>query len=102
MFARFGWQSDDAAIDYDSLYSVGLNIKGSLWGREDDAIGLGFAHLDGGNGGIDATNALEAYIKFKLFENSALTLDFQYLKDEYKDAEDVKGFVYGARINAEF
>ncbi|MFC1580345.1 hypothetical protein ACFL4N_05470 [Thermodesulfobacteriota bacterium] len=30
---RFGWQSDDAAVSYKSIYSGGINISGELWGR---------------------------------------------------------------------
>ena len=45
VFARAGWQDDDAAIDHDAMYSGGINISGELWGREDDAAGLGYAPL---------------------------------------------------------
>ncbi|MGI9569939.1 MAG: carbohydrate porin, partial [Desulfobulbia bacterium] len=49
LFARFGWQKDDAAIDYGSFYSGGLDIKGSAWGGTGDNIGIGYAYLTGGN-----------------------------------------------------
>ena len=41
---RFGWQDDKAIIDYDSLFSGGLNITGKWYGREDDNIGIGYAY----------------------------------------------------------
>ncbi len=46
---RFGWHLDDkAALVCKDLYSGGLNIGGNLWGRENDNIGIGYAHLRGG------------------------------------------------------
>ena len=40
---RFGWQTDDAAVDYNAIYSGGVDFKGSSWGRQDDNIGIGYA-----------------------------------------------------------
>ena len=31
-----------------------------------------------------------------------LTLEVQYMQDEYDDAEDPDGFIYGLRMTAEF
>jgi hypothetical protein len=60
-FARFGWQTDDAAVDYKAAYTGGLNITGNGWGRVDDNIGLGYAYLQGGNTGLDKSQVAEAY-----------------------------------------
>jgi hypothetical protein len=98
-----GWQDDDAAIDHDALYSGGINISGELWGREDDAAGLGYAYLNGASQGeIDNTQAVEAYVKFQMSEFSDVSLDFQYLKDKIKDEDNRDGFIYGIRMNAYF
>ena len=43
---RFGWASNDAALDWESLYSGGINIMGNSWQRPDDNIGFGFAYLE--------------------------------------------------------
>jgi hypothetical protein len=103
VFARMGWQDDDAAIDHDALYSGGINISGELWGREDDAAGLGYAYLNGASQGeIDNTQAVEAYVKFQMSEFSDVSLDFQYLKDKIKDEDNRDGFIYGIRMNAYF
>jgi hypothetical protein len=103
VFARIGWQDDDAVVDHDSLYSGGINVSGELWGREDDAAGLGYAYLDGADEGeIDNTHAVEAYVKFQLCEFSDITLDAQYLEDKIKDDDNRDGFIYGVRMNAYF
>ena len=103
VFIRAGWQDDDAAIDHDALYSAGINISGELWGREDDAAGLGFAYLDGADKAeIDNTQAVEAYVKFQLCDYSDVTLDIQYMRDKIKDDDNRDGFIYGVRMNAYF
>lgn len=101
-FLRLAWQRDDAAVDYEALYSGGLNFRGSGWGREGDNIGLGYAYLKGGNLGIDRTHVVEAYYRLGLSEHLALTADVQYLRDEYDDGSEVKGWVVGTRAVAAF
>ena len=103
VFARLGWQDDAAVIDHEAAYSGGVNINGNLWGRENDEIGIGYAYLTGADGAdIDNTSAFEAYTKFQLTTFSDITLDIQYMADNYKHDEDIDGFIYGVRVNAYF
>nr|VFJ60061.1 MAG: porin [Candidatus Kentron sp. DK] len=102
VFARLAWQDDDAAIDHDALYSGGVRVDGGLWGRVDDEVALGYAHLDGGNGEIEKTDILEGYVKFQLTEYADLSLDVQYLDERTTGVNDPSGFVYGMRINGYF
>jgi porin len=103
LFARVGWQDDTAVIDHDDVYSVGLNINGKLWGRENDEAGLGYAYLSGADkGDIDNTNTIEVYTKFKISDFSDITLDIQYIDDNMKRDDDRKGVIYGVRANAYF
>jgi hypothetical protein len=101
---RFGWQDDQAAVDYEAVYSGGLDISGSLWRRENDNIGLGYAYLSGGNLNIDETQVFEGYYRLVLNEYLALTADVQYMKDDYKEssAPESKGIILGFRATAEF
>ncbi|MGD8992870.1 MAG: porin [Desulfobacterales bacterium] len=102
VFLRLGFQDDDAAVTYESEYSGGVNISGSIWGREQDNIGIGVAYLDDGNSALDNTLAAEAYVRFGLNEVFAISADFQYLEDEYDVGDDVDGWVGSIRITAEF
>ncbi len=103
LFLRVYWQDDDAAVTYETEFSGGVNISGSIWGREQDNIGLGVAYLDDGETEVDNTIVAEAYVRFGLNEMFAATVDFQYMEDEYDDpGEDVDGFVGSIRITAEF
>lgn len=99
---RFGIQDDTAAIDYESLFSGGINIIGSGWGRPDDNIGVGYAHLTGGNGDIDGAQVLEAYYRFVFNDMFALTADAQYQKGDLTDGSESKGWVFSLRATAEF
>lgn len=102
VWIRLGWGDDKAAVDFERIYSGGIDIKGKLWGREEDNIGIGYAFLGGGNQDIDKTQVAEAYVRFVLHQYFALTLDVQYMRDELKSGEGPKGFIYGIRMAAHF
>lgn len=99
---RFGWQTDDAAVDYNAIYSGGVDIKGSAWGRDDDNIGLGVAYVNGGSLGIDKTQLAEAYYRWQLRDGFGLTADLQYQNDEHKIGQGPNGWTFGLRAVAEF
>ena len=100
---RFGWGTDDCCVTYSNLYSGGINISGSLWGREQDNWGIGYGYIDGGNDEIESTQVFETYVNFGLSEYFALTLDVQYMVDDYFDSSnDPKGWVLGLRGVTEF
>ena len=99
---RFGWQDDKALINYDHLYSGGLNITGKWYGRADDNIGIGYAYLDGKND-INYTQVAEVYWRFVLNDYVAVTVDAQYMQDEYEtDEDDIDGFILGIRAAVGF
>lgn len=98
IFLRLGWQAEDAAVDDQAAYSGGLDLRGAAWGREDDNIGLGFAHLAGGNAGVDGTDVFEAYYRLGLDAHLALTADLQYERDGYEAAPAAAGWIFGLRV----
>ncbi len=112
LFLRLGWQNTDAAVDYDALYSGGLNITGNAWKRPDDNIGLGYAYLEGGNTDVKRTNVFEAYYRAVLNEHFSITADIQYMDDNLKKVEppmvegpfqdNPDGWIFGLRAVAEF
>ena len=101
-FARIGWQNDARAVDYDLLLSGGLNISGTMWGRQDDNIGMGFAYLGGGNTGISSSCVIEAYYRFVVAKQFAITADVQYMADDLRANRGSQGFVLSLRSTAEF
>ncbi|MGD8592154.1 MAG: carbohydrate porin [Gammaproteobacteria bacterium] len=103
-FIRFGWQNDKAAIEYENIASGGLDIKGHLWNRPQDNIGIGFAHVNGGNLDIEHTLVAELYYRFVASDTVALTLDIQHLSENYHNpnVSTVDGFIPGLRLVAGF
>lgn len=104
VWIRFGWSDDAALIDFQDLYSGGIHISGKLWGREEDNLGLGYGYLSGGNQDIDCSQVAEGYVRFALSPIFAVTLDVQYLDDQYNSGagEDVEGWISGVRLTAMF
>jgi porin len=105
-WVRFGFQTDDALITYDNLYSGGINISGKWWGREQDNIGIGYAYLDGAEQteeSLTDSQVVEAYMRFGLNDYLALTFDLQYVQDNYTASDsDVDGWIAGVRTTVEF
>jgi len=99
---RTGWQDDKSAIDYKSVFSGGIDLRGSGWNRATDNIGLGFAHLRGGNLDVASTEIAEVYYRWQVNEVFGLTADLQYQKDEYKVGQGPRGWTYGLRAVAGF
>ena len=106
VFLRIVAQSDDAAISYRALYSGGIDIAGSAWGRAGDGVGVGYAHLAGGNVDVNQTNVFETYYRAQLNDHFALTADVQYMSDSLEEADprqkDPSGWIFGLRAIAAF
>ena len=101
-FTRLGWRLDDELINYRAIYSGGIDIRGSTWGRVLDNIGIGIAYLDGGNSRIIRTRIAEAYYRMVVNPYLALTGDIQYMRDQYFQTADAEGFIYSLRASVNF
>ncbi len=108
-FFRAGLQDSSAVVDYNRMVSFGININGSVWGRKDDEIGVGYAYLrsPSRNEELKSSQVFEGYFKFKLFSlktiTSDITFDYQYIRDRVRESENNKsGYVYGVRWNLHF
>lgn len=102
LFAFLVHQAKDAAVDFQNQISGGVHIEGGLWGRADDAAGIGYAYLDGGNQGVDNSQLVESYVRFQLNQNVDISVDLQYLRDELNNAPTRTGWFPGLRFNATF
>ncbi len=102
LFARLGWQDDDAAVDHKAVYSIGLALSGIRTPK--DTAGVGIALLDGAdNSGLDDTVAFEGYVRFQLNEYTDVSLDIQYMEEtRVGPLNDPEVWIIGARINAHF
>ena len=101
-FLRVLIQSEDAVVRYRNVNVIGLDIRGNLWGRVDDNIGLGIGYLDGGNQKIINSYVAETYYRFIIDERFALTGDLQYMQDIRQDGKNPEGFILGLRADIQF
>jgi len=101
-FLRVGWQGDGPAIEYRALYSGGLQLQGHPWGRPADAIGVGYAFLDGGNSDLSASHVAELYYRLALFDFFAVTADAQLLEDRLVGGGRSRVVALGLRWTGEF
>ncbi len=111
LFARVGFQDDDAQIDYKSMYSLGLNYRFFFFGGKKLELGVGYSFLKAPskNEELKDTRALEAYLSIPLYEKEKLfathlTFDWQWMKDKLRDEENPenKGHIFGVRLNFGF
>ncbi len=102
VFARVGWQDDAASVTHDLAVSGGLALDGASWGRPGDTAGFGYAWLDGANAGVEQTRIAEAYVRFAVTANAALTLDVQHVDEERVNAPDPSGWIAGVRTSLAF
>jgi len=99
---RFGWGDEGPVLVWKNLYSGGIDIKGNWWNREKDNIGIGYGHLSRGNQDIDKTHVFETYYRLVFNEILSATADVQYMKDDYHEGDNRKGWILGVRVTAEF
>lgn len=132
-FIRISGLRDNALIVGSSAgrYTAGLAIKGSLWSRQQDNIGIAFGYIYGPNrtatpdtlGGdqmavvslaaianapelarlIDGRSQIfETYYRFAVNDSLAISADLQYMSDRYSMGSRVDGWVFGLRAVADF
>jgi len=111
LFARVGFQDDDAKVDYKSMYSAGLTYKFCLFGKKDFTLGAGYAFLKAPskNDELKQTKVFETYFSIPIYEKeklftSHLTFDWQWMKDKFReeDKKDHSGHIFGVRLNLGF
>jgi porin len=132
-FIRISGLRDNALIigSATGRYTAGLAIKGSLWRRQQDNIGIAFGYLYGPN--LDATpdimggeqtdlaslaeisntpelarlinghsQVFETYYRFAVNDSLAISADLQYMSDTNSTGSRVDGWVFGVRAVADF
>jgi high affinity Mn2+ porin len=115
VFARYGWQNpkvylvnqDDPGSEFslERSWSLGPQFKGTLWGRPNDVIGIGFGQNIASKdykkykdpaGSLQAKteSQLECYYNFKVNDHLSLSPDLQIIWQPYgKDAVNGDGTI---------
>jgi len=98
-FARYGWQNPKVYLNSSSDFSLerswssGVQLKGALWKRHEDVIGLAFGQMlpsrdykkADSSRNAHAESHLELYYNYKLNEYFMLSSDVQMIIDPYGD-----------------
>jgi high affinity Mn2+ porin len=125
LFSRTTWDPGQTEVigwtDCDESFSVGAVLKGTLWGRQEDKVGVGGvieglspearAYFAAGGLGIligdgqlsyQPEKILEAYYAYSLSKWATLTLDYQFVADPAYNADRGPVSIFAARFHAEF
>lgn len=80
----------------------GVSVSGRLWARDRDTFGAAYAHLDGGNGEVRASQVAEFYYRAVINEHLAVTGDLQLLRGEVAGGGGPEGAIVSLRATKEF
>jgi porin len=100
-FVRIEIQEDNAAINAESTWTVGLDLTGSAWGRASDNVGIGLGYADGGNLDLRDGYGGEAYYRHALNEVWALSGSVQYGFNDLRGPDNAEVWTLGLRLVAE-
>jgi high affinity Mn2+ porin len=124
-FFRYSWNDDRTQLccftDINESFSGGVSIKGKLWDRPDDTLGLGAAFnmlspaarryfAAGGLGLLIGDGALsysgedifETYYSFSVTKNISLIADYQYVQNPAYNLDRGPVHIFGGRIHVQF
>ena len=113
VFARYSMQDDGIAENIvGSTWSLGALLQGTLWGRDDDTVGIAYgtvilndkADLAGALGTADTGDEshVEAFYKFGVSEHFTLTVDAQLINNNGGNAAADTVTVAGLRGQLNF
>ena len=78
VFAEMGFQDNEASISIEQVFTLGVNLNGSMWSRPGDEIGIAFGRANGESGSsLNHSSVAEAYLRVQLSEASDISLDIQ-------------------------
>ncbi len=96
LFARYGWQNPEVFLNGEDIsleqsYSVGMQLAGSEWDRDDDVFGLAFGGVMPSddykktNSALkaDTEHHLEAYYNYKVNDHLSISPDIQIIWNPY-------------------
>ena len=100
-FVRFGWQDEDLS-EFESFYSGGFELSGSIWERSNDRLGIAYQlckisdefedyRKQMGSEQKEDEHHFELYYKLPISEYLELSFDYQWIKNPagYDDLDDV-------------
>ncbi len=103
MFSRVG-RSTKGEVLFDRAYTLGAQLDGGLWGRENDRIGLAAGWLraskESGLGGTE--KPMELYYAWQINDHIQLSPNVQWIRNPGGDSSAEKVTVWGLRAKASY
>ncbi len=99
LFIRYG-KNYNSKNPISAFISGGITLKGILWKRKKDEMGIGF-----GNGFVDKSSSekiIETYYKIKITKNLYLSFDQEIIFNPIIDNSNKKLFITGIRTYVSF
>lgn len=99
-FARFGWQEQESSLPQatDSAYSFGCEVRGGLWGREQDNLGVALGTSTSHDGALDDETVFETYYKRVFNEHCEASLHLQNMQHPGGDPNENGVTALGLRL----
>ncbi|MBM3248414.1 MAG: carbohydrate porin [Candidatus Omnitrophica bacterium] len=117
-FFRYGWQDpecykNEEEFSLESSWSVGLQVNGKLWGRENDVLALAVGQVIPSDDYKKSNSALrakteghfETYYNCKINDHLSIGPDIQFIWDPYGSDASIKDQsigIYGMRVQIDF
>lgn len=107
LFARYG-HSTKGVLAFDRAFTVGGQLSGAAWGRENDRVGLAFGWLDGSseqktaNPGFGAEKEVELFYVWQANEQFHLAPSVQWISRPGGDPSLSNVTVIGLRAKASY
>lgn len=125
VFGRCGWNNGATEsftfAEVDRTFSLGGQISGERWGREDDKVGIAFAqndlsaahrdYLAAGGIGLQVGDGrlrygseriLESYYSYQVVKQFAVSLDYQFINNPGYNRDRGPVSLLGLRLHYEF
>jgi carbohydrate-selective porin OprB len=103
LFSRVGF-STDGEVNFDRAYTLGAQLDGGMWGRENDRIGLAVGWLEASkeSGEKGTEMPVELYYAWQLNDQLQISPGVQWISEPggVSSADDVT--VWGLRAKASY
>jgi len=103
LFTRIG-QSTKGEVNFGRAFTLGTQLDGGLWGRENDRLGLAAGWLEASNeSGMTGTEKpIELYYAWQVNDHIQISPNVQWIREPGGDASASNVTVWGLRAKASY
>ncbi len=107
VFGRYGWSGSETGPAITNFWSMGVQYEGLFEGRDEDVLGIGFAHgtftdRDKVTFAQDYESVVELYYNARITSRLSAGPDIQYVKNPGGSQNAKDSFIIGVRAQMTF